>query len=66
MADASHITVTVEQAIHARMREFCQAIADEHGIMIESARLSWIDISTPAEIRQTVGAVTMTTTQRHA
>ncbi len=39
------ITVSVESAVYRAIKDVMQAIHDEHGIIVESVRLSWLDFS---------------------
>ena len=47
----AEIMVAVEKAVHNALRELAQAIWDQHGVCVESAFFSWVDVSAPGEPR---------------
>lgn len=45
MAAIGNITVAVERAMHDALRDLAQNLYDTHGVKLNSATISWNDIS---------------------
>jgi hypothetical protein len=56
--------VSVEASIHKALREFAQAVFDEHGIQIHRVDLDWLDRSSMAERAATVMLVRVDSSTR--
>ena len=41
------VVVAVEKAVHDALREVVQTIWNQHGICVQGANFSWVDVSTP-------------------
>lgn len=45
MAEMPEITVVVESVMFNAIKDVLQAIHDQHGIIVEGVRVSWVDIA---------------------
>ena len=45
MAEAPKINVAVEAVVFNAIKDVLQAIHDQHGVIVEGVRASWVDVS---------------------
>jgi hypothetical protein len=63
MAQLPEIKVTIEQSIHAALREVVQSIYDHHSIRVDSLRVEWIGTQQCGDpMSQLVGTIVLQTT----
>jgi len=55
------VTVAVERAAHDGVRELVRILWEEHGIILKSARISWIDVSTASEPKMLINDIELET-----